>query len=113
MAIYEVGVAVRGITPPAAWIAEGRIWLWGFGSRSAPCTGVRDSTDVRALAIRDEAGATVLLVSADLGALTPDSTERIRARVAVAHGIAGEYLCLNVSHTHGAPVFASIPTWQL
>lgn len=109
---YEVGVARIDITPPAAWIDSARIWLWGFGVRTTPCTGVADPLEVRALAVRDGAGATAVIVTIDVGALHPSSTERIRLRVTGAHGIAGEYVCVNVSHTHTAPVFTSIPTWQ-
>ena len=109
---YEVGVARVDITPPPEWIAAGRIWLWGYGTRHAPCTGVRDPLEVRALAIRDGDGAMAVVVTLDLGALHPSSTERIRGRVTAAQGIAGEYICVNVSHTHNAPVFVSILTWQ-
>jgi neutral ceramidase len=109
---YLAGVGRRDITPPTQWIDAERIWLWGFGDRTARCPGVLDPLDVRALAVRDDLGATAVLVSADLGALAPASTNRIGERVAAEHGIAGEYVCVNVSHTHSAPVFASIPTWQ-
>ena len=109
---YLAGVGRRDITPPAEWIDAGRIWLWGFGDRTAPCSAVLDPLDVRALAVRDDGGATAILVSVDVGALDPASTDRIRQRVAAEHGIAGEYVCVNVSHTHNAPVFVSIPTWQ-
>src|SRR5262245_7794198 len=112
MAGFEVGVGKRDITPPTEWIAVQRIYLWGYGNRYDPCSGVRDRLEVRTMALRDEQGSTAVLITADLGALAPATTERIRARVADAHDIPGEYVCLNVSHTHCAPVFASIPTWQ-
>lgn len=114
MATFEAGIGKREITPPAEWIAANRIYLWGYGEtlRNVPCSGVRDALEVRVLAIRDDQGSAVMLIAVDLGALGPITTERIRMRVADAHSIAGEYVCLNVSHTHTAPVFASIPTWQ-
>lgn len=113
MAYYRAGVATRDITPSDDLINAGRIWLWGYGNREAACTGVLERISARALAIRDAAGTTVVLVSADLGALDPAMTDVVRSRVTAAHGIPGEYVCINVSHTHGAPVAATIPTWQL
>jgi hypothetical protein len=111
MAGFQAGVATRDITPPAEWITAGRIFLWGYGDRNGPCTGVRDTLEVRVLAISDDEGATAILVAADLGALEPDTTERVRTRITDAHGIPGENICLNVSHTHTAPVFATT-NWQ-
>ena len=64
---YLAGVGRRDITPPAEWIDAGRIWLWGFGDRTAPCSAVLDPLDVRALAVRDDGGATAILVSVDVG----------------------------------------------
>ncbi len=113
MAYFRAGVATRDITPAQDLITAGRIWLWGFGNREAACEGVYQRISARALAIRDTAGATIVLVTLDLGALDPAMTAAVRARITAAHGIAGEYICINVSHTHGGPVAATIPTWQL
>jgi neutral ceramidase len=109
---FRVGIAVRDITPPESWIRDGRIWLWGYGSRSEPCTGVRDPLTVRALAVTDAAGATIVLAAVDLGAVDPRMTAGIRARIFRSHSIPPHNVCINVTHTHGAPVPVSIPTWQ-
>ncbi len=112
MAYYKAGAAVRDITPSVELIIAKRIWLWGMGTREYPCQGVNDLISTRALVIRDDAESTVILVSVDIGALDPAMTAAVRERVKATHGIAGEYVCINVSHTHGAPVPASIPSWQ-
>src|SRR5438132_5271722 len=39
-------------------------------------------------------------------------TSSIRDRIGQSRGISPEYICVNVSHTHGEPVAARIPTWQ-
>ena len=113
MSAFNVGAAVRDITPPDAWIQDGRIWLWGFGSRTEPCAGIHDRLSARALAVRDKRGDSVVLVSVDLGALDPATTASVRARVERSHGIPGASVCLNVTHTHGAPAVVSIPTWAV
>src|SRR5690348_3586960 len=50
---YRAGAAARDITPTRELIASGKIWLWGYGNRSAPCEGVHSPISVRALAVTD------------------------------------------------------------
>jgi hypothetical protein len=109
---YEAGAARRDITPPQEWIDAGLIWLWGYGTRSTPCTGVADPLDARAVCIRHGDGGAAVLISADVGALDPAMTERVRSRLEASYGFARSQVALNVSHAHSAPVAASIPTWQ-
>ena len=109
---YEASAAWRDITPPQEWIDGGLIWLWGYGYRTGPCTGVADPLEARAVCIRDDDGGATVLVTADVGALDPATTERVRERLAATHGLARSQVGINVSHTHSAPVAASIPTWQ-
>jgi hypothetical protein len=109
---FQAGAARRDITPPPDWIDAGLIWLWGYGNRSAPCTGVADPLDTRAVCIRDDDGRVCVLVTADIGALDPATTEQVRARLEASHGLTGPHVALNVSHTHSAPTAVSIPTWQ-
>ena len=101
---YEASAALRDITPPQEWIDGGLIWLWGYGDRSGPCSGVADPLDARAVCIRDDDGGTAVLITADVGALDPATTEQVRARLEASHGLARSQVCLNVSHTHSAPV---------
>jgi hypothetical protein len=112
MTNFQVGIGVRDITPPDAWIRAGRIWLWGYGSRSEPCEGVHDSITARAICIHDASGNAMVLATVDIGALDPLMTEAIRTRVSGSQGVPRENICINVTHTHGAPVPVAIPTWQ-
>ena len=111
---YQAGAARRDITPPQAWIDDGLIWLWGYGEphRATPCRGVADGLDARVVCLRDDDGSTAVLVTLDVGALDPATTDQVRERLAAAHGLAPEQVCVNVSHTHSAPTAVSIPTWQ-
>jgi neutral ceramidase len=110
---YQAGTAIRDITPSRCLLASTKIWLWGYGNRTAPCEGVHTRLSARALAIKDDEGNRIVLVTLDVGMLGPEMTARIRARATAQFGIAPENICINVSHTHGAPVTVSTPTWQL
>jgi hypothetical protein len=112
MSNFQVGVAVRDITPADDWIQEQRIWLWGYGNRFEACEGVYQKIATQALVIKDEDGNFFVLVAVDIGALDPEMTKSVRNRIGPSRDLEPEYICLNVSHTHGAPVTALIPTWQ-
>jgi neutral ceramidase len=112
MGNFKVGVAVSDITPLDEWIRAGRIWLWGYGSRTEACTGVSQPISARALVIQDEQDNYFVLMAVDIGSLDPAMTKSIRDRVGQSRDVSAEYICVNVSHTHGAPVAARIPTWQ-
>jgi hypothetical protein len=59
---------------------------------------------VKALALRDDSGATSVLVTADLVGLSAKMVDRIANRAREKHGIARERLILNTSHNHSCPV---------
>ena len=54
MSNFQVGIAVRDITPPEEWIQAGRIWLWGYGNRFQACDGIYQSIGTQALVVKDE-----------------------------------------------------------
>ena len=112
MSAFQVGIAVRDITPPEAWIHAGRIWLWGYGNRFQACDGIYQSISTQALVVKDQEDNCFVLVAVDIGALDASMTQSIRNRIGQSRGVDPEYICVNVSHTHGAPVTALIPTWQ-
>jgi hypothetical protein len=109
---YWVGAAAQEITPPSEWIAQRRIHLWGYASRSGPALGVRDTIGSRALAIRDSANTCIVLVAVDVCVWHTSLSQTIRVRVTRATGIPGEHILINVTHTHSAPVTVVIPTWN-
>ncbi|MGI9169369.1 MAG: hypothetical protein ACR2FH_04235 [Caulobacteraceae bacterium] len=114
MTDFLAGAAIRVTTPSPALLSADRTWLWGYGDRAGPCRRVDQDLNARALAIADPLGGRVVLISADIGALDRAMTDRVKARIAAAHPDLGPArICLNVSHTHYAPVAATIPTWQL
>src|SRR5260370_13765996 len=93
---WKAGAAKVSITP---WKP---IWLAGYDSRTKPSEGVLQDIHAKALALRDESGATTVLVTIDLVGVAPSITGEIVER-ANKLGIARERLLLNASHTHSAP----------
>lgn len=65
--------------------------------------GVHDPIWARALALRDAAGETLVLVAADLPGLGRKHTGPVRRRAARDHGIPETHVILHSTHTHSAP----------
>ena len=65
--------------------------------------GIHDPIWARALALRDDAGETLVLVAADLPGLGRKHTGPVRRRVARERGIPESHVILHSTHTHSAP----------
>jgi len=95
MSTFQVGVAVRDITP------EPGVPMWGYSERVAPATGVLDPLYAKCVVFR-AGDKTAVLVALDLGRVPlDDSIARIRER---AKGAGVDYVFLTATHTHHAPV---------
>lgn len=75
----------------------------GYGSRAKPSEGVRQDLYVKALALRDEAGAISVLVTSDFHSYTRRMSDTIAAAVEKTYGLSRDRLLLNASHTHSGP----------
>ena len=108
-AAMQAGVASVDITPKES------IWLAGFASRTHRSDGVRQKIYAKALALRDDKGSTVVLVTSDLLGFTGSLSDQIAGRVQKQFGVARERLAFNASHTHSAPVLENAlhPTYPL
>jgi hypothetical protein len=94
----QAGVAKADITP------KENIWLAGYAARTHRSEGVRQHLFAKALALRDERGSTVVLVTSDLLGFTGPISDAIAARVEKQFGIARGRIAFNASHTHSGPV---------
>ncbi|WP_127581788.1 hypothetical protein [Paenibacillus koleovorans] len=100
--VLEMGVAKVDITP------ETPIPLAGFGFRSGPYEGVTRPLYAKVSLFRQPAAAggapvQLLVVQADLIALSPDVVPGFASAIAERYGLAGTSVLYNASHTHGGP----------
>lgn len=95
---WQAGAAKVDITPTEP------VPLAGYGGKTRMSERVEHPIWVKALALRDDSGATSVLVTADLVGLSTKMVNRIASRAQEKHGLARERLILNTSHNHSCPV---------
>jgi hypothetical protein len=95
---WKAGVAKTSITP------AGSIWMSGYAARTKPSEGVRQEIFVKALALQDETGKTVVLVTSDLSGFRREVAQVIAERAEKDFGLARDKLALNASHNHSGPL---------
>ena len=101
--LWSAGVARVVVTPTEP------IFMKGYGARTRPSEGVRQDLMVKALALRDETGATSVLVTSDLHSYTRRMSDTIADAVGKKYGLARSRLILNGSHTHSGPAVTAEP----
>jgi hypothetical protein len=97
-AAWQAGASRVDITPSHP------IWLGGYAARTHVSEGVRQHIFVKALALKDDAGAVSVLVTSDLLGFPGEVSAPIFTRVQQQFGLPRERVILNSSHTHSAPV---------
>ncbi len=99
---WMAGVAKIDITPKES------VPLAGYGGATRLSDQVLHPIWVKALAMRDDTGATSVVVSADLVGLSAKMVDLIARRALEQHHIARNHLILNYSHNHSCPVTADV-----
>jgi neutral ceramidase len=94
----KAGVASRVITPTEP------LWMAGYANRTKPAEGKQHDLHVKALALEDSAGTTLVLVTSDLIGLPRSLSDAVAAEVQRKAGLPRERLMLTASHTHCGPV---------
>lgn len=97
----KAGLARAVITPDQA------TWLSGYAVRTKPSEGKLHDIWVKALALEDEKGNRVVLVTSDILGFSREVGEAVAERAQQQFGLRREQLMLNSSHTHTAPVVRS------
>jgi len=97
-AAWQAGVAKADITPTEP------VPLAGYGGKTRMSQRVEHPIWLKALALKDDTGATSVLVTADLVGLSTKMVGRIAKGVLEKHQIPRERLILNTSHNHSCPV---------
>lgn len=95
---WQAGAARADITPAES------VPLAGYGGKTRMSERVEHAIWLKALALRDEAGATAVLVTADLVGLSDKMIAVIAGNALKKHRISRERLILNSSHNHSCPV---------
>jgi len=94
---WQAGIAVAVITP------DRPMMLAGFGSRTRPAEGKATELHAKALALRDERGTRLVIVTHDLIGIPRTLRERVAGRVGKRFDLPSASLLLNASHTHCGP----------
>lgn len=97
-AAWQAGAAKVDITPKEP------VPLAGYGGKTRMSERVEHPIWIKALALRDDSGATSVLVTADLVGLSTKMVDRIAKQAGDKQGIPRERLILNTSHNHSCPV---------
>lgn len=101
-AAWQAGVAKADITPTES------VPLAGYGGKTRMSQRVEHPIWLKALALKDDSGATSVLVTADLVGLSDKMVAIIAKAALEKHGIPRERLILNTSHNHSCPVTADV-----
>jgi neutral ceramidase len=101
-AAWQAGVAKADITPAES------VPLAGYGGKTRMSQRVEHPIWLKALALKDDSGATSVLVTADLVGLSDKMVAIIAKAALEKHGIPRERLILNTSHNHSCPVTADV-----
>ena len=96
---WKAGVASVVITP------ETPLWMAGYASRTKPAEGKETDLFAKALALQDERGTRLVLVTLDLIGVPRTLRKNLEKRCADAYKLPPEGLLLNASHTHSGPEF--------
>jgi len=94
----QAGVARISITP------ELPMWLSGYANRDNPGNGIVHDLWAKALALKDNTGGLIVIVTTDLLGLSHEISEQVFQQVHLKYGIRRSQLLLNSSHTHSGPM---------
>lgn len=94
---WKAGVATTLITP------DEPMWMAGYASRTAPSDGKVTELFAKALAIEDDRGTKLVVVTTDLIGIPRALRDWLVKESAEKHQLAAESLLLNASHTHCGP----------
>ncbi len=97
--VWKAGVATVVITP------QTNMWMAGYASRTKPAEGKETDLFGKALALEDEHGTRLIMVTLDLIGVPRTLRKNLEKRCASSYRLPAEGLLLNASHTHSGPEF--------
>ncbi len=96
---WKAGVATVVITP------EQPMWMAGYASRTNVSNGKINDLFAKALALEDDRGTRLVIITLDLIGIPRTLRKNLEARAQKAWQLPPEGLLLNASHTHSGPEF--------
>lgn len=96
---WQAGAASAVITP------KQDMWMSGYAARKKPSEGVAQDLYAKALALKGEDGAPLVLVTTDLIGIRRDVRDKVAERCQTQYQLPPERLILNASHTHCGPEY--------
>lgn len=95
--VWKAGVAHIKITP------EKSMWMAGYASRTKPSEGVDQDLFAKALAIEDQQGTRVVIVTMDIIGVQASMRAWLEQQIRAKYALPPQSLLLNASHTHCGP----------
>jgi neutral ceramidase len=96
---WQAGAASAVITP------KQDMWMAGYAARKKPSEGVAQDLYAKALALKADDGAPLVLVTTDLIGIRRDVRNTVADRCQAQYKLPPERLLLNASHTHCGPEY--------
>lgn len=96
---WKAGVSSTVITP------DRPIWMAGYASRTNVSQGTAQDLYAKALALEDDRGTRLVIVTLDLIAVPRSLRAPVEAALLKEHALPREGLLMNCSHTHSGPEF--------
>lgn len=100
---WKAGVASAKITP------EQPMWMAGYAARKKPSEGTWQDLYAKALALEDEQGGRLVIITLDLIGVLTSLREAVEKQLQEELGLPPERLLMNASHTHSGPEYRVRP----
>lgn len=94
---WKAGVARTTVTPKQP------LWMAGYAGRKTPAEGKEQELYAKALAIEDEAGTKLIIITLDLISVPRPLRDGLEKSIRERHDLPPAALLLNCSHTHCGP----------
>jgi neutral ceramidase len=101
--VWKAGAASVVITP------ERNMWMAGYAARNRPSEGKVQELFAKALALEDETGNRMVIVTTDLIGILASLRRTMEVQARERYGLPPEALLLNASHTHSGPEYRLRP----
>ncbi len=96
---WKAGVASTVITPKT------NMWMAGYAARKEPSHGTAQHLFAKALALEDEKGTRLVIVTLDLIGVLPTLRQSVEKQVLERYKVPPQFLVMNASHTHCGPEY--------